>query len=112
LADPVTQDYRCDTLSGEEKKPGVHVVEVAYKAGVVDPVEETVMIGLNDLGIKNVKAIKTAKLYILEGKLTKKQLDDISSKLLVNPIIHRVIPPANLFSAPIRSTNSCLKQST
>jgi len=65
-------------------------VEVAYKAGVVDPVEETVMIGLTDLGIKNVKAVKTAKLYILEGKLTKKQLDDISSKLLVNPIIHRV----------------------
>ena len=100
LADPVTQDYRCDTLSGEEKKPGVHVVEVAYKAGVVDPVEETVMIGLNDLGIKNVKAIKTAKLYILEGKLTKKQLDDISSKLLVNPIIHRVITSGeSVFSA-------------
>jgi phosphoribosylformylglycinamidine synthase len=91
LADPVTQDYRCDTLSSEEKKPGVHVVEVAYKAGVVDPVEETVMIGLRDMGIKNVKAVKTAKLYILEGKLTKKQLEDISSKLLVNPIIHHVI---------------------
>jgi phosphoribosylformylglycinamidine synthase len=100
LADPVTQDYRCDTLSSDEKKPGVHVVEVAYKAGVVDPVEETVMIGLNDLGIKNVKAVKTAKLYILEGKLTKKQLDDISAKLLVNPIIHRVITSGeSVFSA-------------
>ena len=100
LADPVTQDYRCDTLSSEEKKPGVHVVEVAYKAGVVDPVEETVMIGLNDLGIKNCKAVKTAKLYILEGKLTKKQLDDISAKLLVNPIIHRVITSGeSVFSA-------------
>jgi phosphoribosylformylglycinamidine synthase len=100
LADPVTQDYRCDTLSSEEKKPGIHVVEVAYKAGVVDPVEETVMIGLNDLGIKNVKAVKTAKLYILEGKLTKKQLDDISAKLLVNPIIHRVITSGeSVFSA-------------
>ena len=91
LADPVTQDYRCDALSTEEKQPGVHVVEVAYKVGVVDPVEETVMIGLRDLGIKNVKAVKTAKLYILEGKLTKKQLEDISAKLLVNPIIHYVI---------------------
>jgi phosphoribosylformylglycinamidine synthase len=63
-------------------------------------VEETVMIGLNDLGIKNVKAVKTAKLYILEGKLTKKQLDDISAKLLVNPIIHRVITSGeSVFSA-------------
>ena len=75
----------------QAKKAGVHVIEVAYKAGVVDPVEETVLIGLRDLNIKGVKAVKTAKLYIIEGKLTAKQLENISSKLLVNPIIHHVI---------------------
>ena len=91
LADPVTQEYSVDTFNTEAKKAGVHVIEVAYKAGVVDPVEETVLIGLRDLNIKGVKAVKTAKLYILEGKLTKKQLENISSKLLVNPIIHHVI---------------------
>jgi len=31
------------------KKANAHIIEVAYKAGVVDPVEETVMIGLRDL---------------------------------------------------------------
>ena len=91
LADPVTQEYSIDAISAEAKKTGVHVIEVAYKAGVVDPVEETVLIGLRDLNIKGVKAVKTAKLYILEGKLTAKQLENISSKLLVNPIIHHVI---------------------
>jgi phosphoribosylformylglycinamidine synthase len=91
LADPVTQEYSIDAISNEAKKAGVHVIEVAYKAGVVDPVEETVLIGLRDLNIKGVKAVKTAKLYILEGKLTGKQLENISSKLLVNPIIHHVI---------------------
>ena len=91
LADPVTQEYGIDSISDEAKKVGVHVIEVAYKAGVVDPVEETVLIGLHDLNIKGVKAVKTAKLYILEGKLTPKQLDNISNKLLVNPIIHHVI---------------------
>ena len=49
------------------------------------------MIGLHDLDIKGVKAVKTAKLYIIEGKLTAKQLENISSKLLVNPIIHHVM---------------------
>ena len=91
LADPVTQEYSIDAISTEAKKTGAHVIEVAYKAGVVDPVEETVLIGLRDLNIKGVKAVKTAKLYILEGKLTAKQLDNISGKLLVNPIIHHVI---------------------
>ena len=91
LADPVTQEYQFDSLSDETKQAGVHVIEVAYKAGVVDPVEETVMIGLRDLDIDGVKAVKTAKQYIIEGKLTKKQLDNISGKLLVNPIIQHII---------------------
>ena len=100
LADPVTQEYGIDSISSEAKKAGAHVIEVAYKAGVVDPVEETVLIGLRDLNIKGVKAVKTAKLYILEGKLTAKQLDNISSKLLVNPIIHHVITSGeSVFSA-------------
>ena len=74
LADPVTQDYRFDSLSDEAKQAGNHVIEVAYKAGVVDPVEETVMIGLHDLNISGVKVVKTAKQYIIEGKLTPRQL--------------------------------------
>ncbi|MCX6003781.1 MAG: phosphoribosylformylglycinamidine synthase subunit PurL [Chloroflexi bacterium] len=91
LADPVTQDYQFDSLSDEAKQAGNYVIEVAYKAGVVDPVEETVMIGLHDLNISGVKAVKTAKQYIIEGKLTPKQLETISNKLLVNPIIQHVI---------------------
>jgi phosphoribosylformylglycinamidine synthase len=91
LADPVTQEYCFDSPRNEKKGAGVHVIEVAYKAGVVDPVEETVMIGLRDLDIKAVKAVKTAKQYIIEGKLTAKELATISSKLLVNPIIQHVI---------------------
>jgi len=47
-----------------------------------------------------VKAVKTAKLYDLEGKLTSKQLQNIAGKLLVNPIIHNVIEPGeNVFTA-------------
>ena len=100
LADPVTQDYSFDSLQPRTKKANAHVIEVAYKAGVVDPVEETVMIGLRDLGIKGVKAVKTAKLYVLEGKLTARQLQNIAGKLLVNPIIHNVIEPGeNVFTA-------------
>ncbi len=91
LADPVTQEYRFDSVSDEAMQAVIHIVEVAYKAGVVDPVEETVMIGLHDLNINGVKAVKTSKQYILEGKLTPNQLGTISKKLLVNPIIQHVI---------------------
>jgi phosphoribosylformylglycinamidine synthase subunit PurSL len=91
LSDPVTQEYQVDSLTDETKHAGVYVIEVAYKAGVVDPVEETVLIGLRDLDISAVKAVKTAKQYIIEGKLTARQIENISSKLLVNPIIQHVV---------------------
>ncbi len=93
LADPVTQDYSHDSASiGNTKKANTHDIEVAYNAGVVDPVEESAMKAIRDLGITDVKAVKTAKRYVIQGRLTGKQMNEISAKLLVNPIIQHTIP--------------------
>jgi len=96
LADPVTQKYRCFTSpigiegdkGGETKS---HTVEVAYNAGVADPVEDSVMKAIQDLGVSTVRAVKTAKRYLIEGRLNEHQLDVICSRLLVNPIIQHVV---------------------
>jgi len=93
LADPVTQEYRY----GENPRPEVktstdyHSIEVAYNAGVTDPVEATVLKALKDLGMAEVRAVKTTKRYLIEGRLDKTQLEAICSKLLVNPIIQHVV---------------------
>ncbi len=99
LADPITQEYRCFTPStnagavvtggGADKQ--LHTIEVAYNAGVTDPVEDTIMKALQDLGVSGVRAVKTAKRYLIEGQLDKHQLETISSRLLVNPIIQHVV---------------------
>ena len=119
LADPVTQEYQFFTPStdikgslkgprpfknnhspspfqGEGDRGGEvnkqwHTVEVAYNAGVTDPVEGTIIKALQDLGVAEVRAVKTAKRYLIEGQLDKPQLDTISRKLLVNPIIQHVV---------------------
>jgi phosphoribosylformylglycinamidine (FGAM) synthase PurS component len=91
LADPVTQDYSADGDLALGAK-GAHDTEVAYNAGVIDPVEESVLKGISDLGISGVRAVKTAKRYLIEGKATREELDSITGKLLVNPIIQHVIP--------------------
>ena len=44
-----------------------------------------------DLGINGIKAIKTAKCYLIEGRLDDKQLETICSRLLVNPIIQHIV---------------------
>ncbi len=93
LADPVTQEYHYEPGFSIEGEAGAdhHTIEVAYNAGVTDPVEETVMKAVRDLGISNVRAVKTAKRYLLQGHLSKDQLEVICSRLLVNPIIQHVV---------------------
>ena len=95
LADPVTQDYTCSTPAAgftiSEPEPPWHAVEVAYNAGVADPVEETVLKAIRDLGVTAINSVKTAKRYFLKGKLDNATLETISNRLLVNPIVEHVV---------------------
>ncbi len=91
LADLVTQEYRYEPWLSAEVGANLHTVEVAYNAGVTDPVEETVMKAVRDLGVDGVRAAKTAKRYLIEGRLDENQLESISSRLLVNPIIQHMV---------------------
>lgn len=93
LADPVIQEYRTDSGFIDAGSPGdnQHIIEVTYNAGVTDPVEETVMKAVADLGVSGVRTVKTAHRYVLEGQLDERQMETISSRLLVNPIIQHVV---------------------
>jgi phosphoribosylformylglycinamidine synthase len=93
LADPITQEYQYGQGSRSEAEAGVgcYIVEVAYNAGVTDPVEATIMKASRDLGMENIKAVKTAKRYVIEGQLNEHQLETICNRLLVNPIIQHVV---------------------
>jgi phosphoribosylformylglycinamidine synthase II len=95
LADPVIQDYRSDSAisADADQAPHRRVVEVTYNPGVMDPVEETVMKAVRDLGITDVRAVKTAKHYLIDGELDNGQLDSICGKLLVNPIVEHIVGP-------------------
>jgi len=94
LADPVTQHYHCSApstvIKGEVDKQS-HTVEVAYNVGVTDPVEDTVLKAVQDLGVAGVRGVKTAKRYLIQGWLDAQQLETICSRLLVNPIIQHVV---------------------
>jgi phosphoribosylformylglycinamidine synthase len=93
LADPVIQEYRHS--SDEPLRTGrghlAHAIEVAYNPGVTDPVEETSMKAIQDLGVSGVLAVKTARSYLLEGSPTADELTVISQRLLVNPIVQHVV---------------------
>ncbi|MEE9398948.1 MAG: phosphoribosylformylglycinamidine synthase subunit PurS, partial [Dehalococcoidales bacterium] len=119
LADPVTQEYQVLTIpadskedlkgqgtlkdnlslypyqAGPDSEGGVdgqsRTVEVAYNAGVTDPVEDSVLKAIRDLGLGGVRAVKTSKRYLIAGQLNEPQLDIICGRLLVNPIIQHIV---------------------
>ena len=93
FSDAVTQDYLL--LPGDAPAKGAgdgyHAVEVAFNAGVTDPIEDSIMKAIRDMGVADVKAVKTARKYLIKGRLEESQLSIIASRLLVNPIIQHVV---------------------
>jgi phosphoribosylformylglycinamidine synthase subunit PurSL len=102
LCDPVTQEYRYDPPDRDKTKKddNVFAVEVAYNPGVVDPVEATIIKSIIDLGIKNVRGVRTAKRYLLQGDPSKAEVNEIGNKLLVNPIIQHVVKADEIVMPP------------
>ena len=98
LADPVTEEYwyHGQPRSEETVSADFHTVEVAYNPGVTEPIEGSVIKALRDLAVGEVRAVKTAHRYLIEGQLGKKQLEAICNKLLVNPIIQHVVEQERL----------------
>jgi phosphoribosylformylglycinamidine synthase II len=94
LTDPVTQHYSYTSNLKDIKIPqgnDFHVVEIAYNPGVMDPVEESTLKGIKDLGIKGVQALHTAKTYILHGRLREEELELVTSKVLSNKLIQHCV---------------------
>ncbi len=95
LTDKVAQDYKILSSQPDNSlKANQHIVEVAYNPGVMDPVEASVLKGIQDLGITTVESVKTAKKYIIFGKFSSTQLKTISEKLLYNKLIQHIVSPS------------------
>jgi phosphoribosylformylglycinamidine synthase len=93
LIDSVTQEYH---LYSQDETPlvpeGYTALQVIYKPGVMDPVEESTLKGIRDLGVASIEAVRTAKKYLFRGAVSKKSLIQAAQKLLYNKMIQSVLP--------------------
>ncbi len=89
LIDPVTQDYSCDGSIHDEKD--FKVVEVAYNPGVMDPVEESAIKAILDLGIDGIRTVRTAKKYLIKGSLSHNEINSIAEKIIYNKVIQHLV---------------------
>lgn len=96
LADTIVQDFAYNShlpkVGGSAA--GYHTIEVVRKPGVMDPVEATTLQGIADMGIK-VEWVKRARKYLVQGELTREELETIASKILANTAIEDVFIEKN-----------------
>ncbi|MBW8002135.1 MAG: phosphoribosylformylglycinamidine synthase subunit PurL [Planctomycetes bacterium] len=90
LTDPVCEQY----YIGRSKAPAglakATLIEVHLKSGVTDPVAQSVVAGITDMGAK-VEHVRTARKYIILGTITQSQTDLIAKRILANDCIEDVI---------------------
>ncbi|NOZ57833.1 MAG: phosphoribosylformylglycinamidine synthase subunit PurL [Calditrichaeota bacterium] len=94
LIDPVTQEAALDAKLGEEG-PDIWSVEIAYKPGVMDPVEESARKAISDMGIRGLEGVKTARRYAIRGNILEQDKSLIIDKALANRVIERPIQPGD-----------------
>ncbi|HOW35560.1 MAG TPA: phosphoribosylformylglycinamidine synthase subunit PurL [Candidatus Omnitrophota bacterium] len=94
LIDKVIQDYSygpAGKIPVSTKSEDFKVAEIAYNPGVMDPVEESTLKGIRDLGIEKVDSVRTAKKYLLFGNLSDQEFEIIVNKTLSNKLIQHAV---------------------
>lgn len=87
LGDPVSEHYRINTPTPADT---THVVEVAYKPGVMNPEVASIMKAANDIGVEPV-AVDSSTEYRFVGSQTPELVQTAVSRLLVNQTVQHVV---------------------
>lgn len=90
LADPVCEEYYIGRSGPPAGLAKATLLEVHLKSGVTDPVAESVMAAMADMGVR-AENVRTARKYVLLGEITKNQAETIAKKILANDCIEEVV---------------------
>ncbi|MHC4426339.1 MAG: phosphoribosylformylglycinamidine synthase subunit PurL [Planctomycetota bacterium] len=86
LTDPVCEEYYMGRSGPPAGLAKATLIEVHLKSGVTDPVAESVMAAVADMGLK-ADNVRTARKYVLLGEIAQSQTDTIAKKILANDCI-------------------------
>jgi len=95
LADTITQDYQISKPDFQTPDPTSHTVEISRKPGVMDPIEQSVIKALRDMGI-HIDSVKTAQKYKISGNISQETIQIIADKILANAKIEDIFIYPNI----------------
>ncbi len=90
LTDTVCEEYYIGRSGAPAGLAKATLIEVHLKSGVTDPVAESVMAAMADMGF-TANNVRTARKYILLGEISQSQTNTIAKKILANDCIEDVI---------------------
>ena len=80
LTDPICENFYIGRSSAPAGLAKATIIEIHLKSGVTDPVAESVMTAIDDMG-KKCSTVRTARKYTLFGQISEKQLKKIIRRL-------------------------------
>jgi len=90
VTDPVCEEYYIGRSGAPAGLAKATLIEVHLKSGVTDPVAESVMAAIADMGVK-ADNVRTARKYVLLGDIRPSQAETIAKKILANDCIEVVL---------------------
>ncbi len=101
LADPVLHTARVSTPEESPAEPDTHRVEVARRAGVMDPTAQSVVRAAAALGLR-VSDVRSWQAYVFPGSADVALLERLGKEVLANDIVEdvRVDPTTGIPPAP------------
>ncbi len=90
LTDPVCEECYIGRSGPPAGLAKATLIEIHLKSGVTDPVAESVMAAIKDMGATPA-GVRTARKYVLLGDLKPAQIDTIARKILANDVIEDVV---------------------
>jgi phosphoribosylformylglycinamidine synthase II len=90
LTDTVCEEYYIGRSGAPAGLAKATLIEVHLKSGVTDPVAESVMAAIADMGV-TTNNVRTARKYILLGDIGRSQTNIIAKKILANDCIEDII---------------------
>ncbi len=86
LADPVTETFAINEPVDAGLDGALHVIEIAKRPGVMDPVEASTLKGLADMGLR-AEAVATSRKYVFAGEADEAAFRQLAAKVLGNEVV-------------------------
>jgi phosphoribosylformylglycinamidine (FGAM) synthase PurS component len=90
LTDPVTQESAVFPADRVIRPKGERLAEIWLKGGVSDPVADTVLLGVRDVGVTGLETVRSGQVFEFQGDVLPRDVQRFCEEHLMNTLVQTV----------------------